>query len=144
MVLRGAVRLEPSIWAHRALACGLPAVVLLLLQAAWLAGSTRPLLFVPAVLAVGLSAAKSWDRVRGLEFRPRSLLLVAGDGRWHRVVPCGEARISALAVTVPCRRESDGRRLRLNVWRDAVDPVTYRRLARIARHGRWPAADIGR
>lgn len=140
MVLRGPVRLEPSRWARRALGFGLPAVVLLLVYAAWMADSSRPLWWLPAVIWVGVSAALSWDRVRGLELRSRGLLLDCGDGHFEAVVPIGEARISALAVTVPCRRSRDGRRLRLNIWHDAVDVTTYRRLARIARHGRWPAA----
>ena len=139
-MLRGTVRLEPSRWARRAIRFGLPGVILLLMHAAWLASSIQPLFVLPAVVLVWLFAAMNWDRVRGLELRPRALLLDLGDGQWHSVVPIGEARISALAVTLSCRRESDGRRLRLNVWRDAVDSTTYRRLARIARHGRWPAA----
>lgn len=138
MVLRGAVRLKPSLWAHRMLIFGLPGSLLLLAYAAWAAGSVRPLFVVPVVLLVSLVAASSWDRVRGLEFRARSLLLDLGDGCWHPVVPIGPARISSLAVTLACRRASDGHRLRLNIWRDAVDATTYRRLARIARHGRWP------
>lgn len=138
MVLRGPIRLEPSRWARRAIGLGLPTVLLLLLQAAWLAGSLRPLWVLPGVVLVGWAAAMSWDRVRGLELRSRGLLLDLGDGRFEPVVPAGEARISALAITLVCRRSSDGRRLRLNVWRDAVDATTYRRLARIARHRRWP------
>jgi len=138
MVLRGPVRLTPSRWARRAIRWGLPVVVLLLLHAAWLADSIRPLWALPVVVLVGWAAAMSWDRVRGLEVRRRGLMLDFGDGRFEPVVPTGEARISALAVTLACRRSSDGRRLRLNVWRDAVDATTYRRLARIARHRRWP------
>lgn len=141
MVLLGPVRLEPSRWARLALGVGLPLVVLLLLHAAWLAGSLGPLWVLPGVVAVGWVAARTWDRVRGLELRARALLLDFGDGRFEPVEPAGEARISALAVTLPCRRRRDGRRLRLNVWCDAVDATTYRRLARIARHGRWPLPD---
>ena len=140
MVLRGLVRLEPSRWARHAIGLGLPAVFLLIAYAAWLADSLRPLLLLPVVMLVGVVAAMSWDRVRGLELRSRALLLDFGDGRLEPVVPIGEARISALALTLACRRSRDGRRLRLTVWRDAVDPTTYRRLARIARHGRWPVA----
>ncbi|MCC5887343.1 MAG: hypothetical protein JJT88_12995 [Gammaproteobacteria bacterium] len=140
MVLRGTLRLKPSRWARRALAFGVPAILLILLYAAWSAGSIRPLIVLPAVFGVALLAALSWDRVRGLQVRSGSLLLDLGDGHWQPVVPIGSARISALAVTLACRREGDGRRLRLNIWRDAVDATTYRRLARMARHGRWPVA----
>lgn len=137
-MLRGPVRLESSRWARRILRLGLPGVALLLVWAAWLAGSWRPLIALPGLMLLGWIAARGWDRVRGLALRPRGLLLDLGDGRFDVVVPAGEARISALAITMACRRQRDGRRLRLNVWRDAVDEATYRRLARVARHGRWP------
>ncbi|TVS16128.1 MAG: hypothetical protein EA417_11420 [Gammaproteobacteria bacterium] len=138
MNFRGPISLAPSRLARNLLLGVGPGGCLLLLLAALLAHDPWPLLPLPAVVLLSLFAARSWDRVRGLDFRPASLCLDLGDGRWHPVYPCTEARVSRLALSIALRRVDDGARIRLNVWRDAVDDATFRRLARIVRHGRWP------
>ncbi len=143
MQLRGPIQLAPSRLARSLLLGAGPGGCLLLLLAALLARDPWPLLPLPAVVLLSLFAARSWDRVRGLDFRPASLCLDLGDGRWQPVQPCGEARLSRLALSIRLRRVDDGTRVRLNVWRDAVDEATFRRLARMLRHGRWPrSADV--
>lgn len=140
MILRGPVTLAPSRLARRLLLLLGPGVTLVLLAAAVAARHPWPLLPLPAVLLLVRSAARSWDRVRGLDLRPAAVCVDVGDGCWQPVRPCGEPRISSLALCVPLRLEASGDRLWLTVWCDAVDVATFRRLARILRHGRWPRA----
>lgn len=138
MTLRGPVTLAPSRLARGLLLAGGPGVVLLLLAAALFARQAWPLAFLPAAVLVLVSAARGWDRVRGVDLRPAVVCLDLGDGRWRSVRLRGQPRLSRLALSIPVRREDDGVRMMLNIWRDAVDPATFRRLARLLRHGRWP------
>ncbi len=115
-----------------------PLAGLTLLAATWRSGDTWPLWALPPVLLLALTAVSTWDRVRGIELRSRGLYLDLGDGVWRQARPCAGGRISALAISLPCILVDTGRRIRLNIWRDAVADSSYRRLARNARHDRWP------
>lgn len=137
MVPSGLVSLQPSRLARQLARVGLPATALLLLLVAATAGSAWPLLGLPMTAAVAVAAREGWDGIRALDLRGPALRVQTLDGSWRTVAVLGGGRLSALAVTFPCRDQDSGRRLRVNVWCDAVDAATFRRLARSVRLGRW-------
>lgn len=132
----GTIDLVPSRLARRlerGACCALPALLLVLAVSR---GHPWPLYWLPALALLAWRTHGTWDRVRRLERTPAGLRVDLGDGTWREAAVLGPARRFSVAVFLPCRL-ADGARLRVVLWRDAVDDATFRRLSRIARSGRW-------
>lgn len=113
----------------------LPAAI----AAAWVQSHPWPLMAVPLILW-SVWCARTEPLPQRLVLRRRAVVLEHEDGSRETVQIRSGARVTALALMVPIR-DSNQRRRTLTLWRDALDEVDYRRLARRCRADRWPRGE---